>query len=183
MTDKQARGMLVATRLRNYFLTGLIICAPIAITVWMTWTFIQWADSWVQALSAVRLQSGQFPALSRSRLRPADRVDADHAGRFLRRQPDRPQHRRLRRIARSVRTPLVRTIYKGLKQIFQTVLQEQSNSFKKAGLIEYPSPGLWSLVFIATDAKGEIAVEVQRAGPRYGRRYSCRRRPCRRPAS
>ncbi len=62
------------------------------------------------------------------------------------------------------RTPLVRTIYKSTKQIFQTVLQEQSSSFKKAGLIEYPSPGIWSLVFIATDVKGEIASKFNERG-------------------
>ena len=38
----------MATRLRNNFLTGLVICAPIAITIWLTWTFIRWADSWVK---------------------------------------------------------------------------------------------------------------------------------------
>ena len=38
----------MATRLRNNFLTGLIICAPMAITIYLTWTFIRWADSWVK---------------------------------------------------------------------------------------------------------------------------------------
>ena len=38
----------LGVRLRNNFLTGLIICAPIAITIWLTWTFIHWADSWVE---------------------------------------------------------------------------------------------------------------------------------------
>jgi uncharacterized membrane protein len=54
------------------------------------------------------------------------------------------------------RMPLVRSLYKGLKQIFQTVLAEQSSSFKQAGLIEYPRRGLWSIVFVATDTKGEV---------------------------
>ncbi len=44
------------------------------------------------------------------------------------------------------------------------MLQDQTNSFKKAGLIEYPSPGLWSLVFISTDARGELAVRFQEKG-------------------
>jgi uncharacterized membrane protein len=54
------------------------------------------------------------------------------------------------------RMPLVRSLYKGLKQIFQTVLAEQSSSFKQAGLIQYPRLGLWSIVFIATDTRGEV---------------------------
>jgi uncharacterized membrane protein len=44
------------------------------------------------------------------------------------------------------------------------VLNEQSTSFKQVGLIEYPSPGLWSLVFVATDAKGEIASKFNAMG-------------------
>jgi uncharacterized membrane protein len=62
------------------------------------------------------------------------------------------------------RVPLVRTIYRSVKQIFETVLREQGSSFKKVGLIEYPSPGLWSLVFISTDAKGEIASKFNAMG-------------------
>ena len=36
------------------------------------------------------------------------------------------------------------------------MLAEQSGSFKQAALIEYPRRGLWSIVFIATDTKGEV---------------------------
>ena len=35
-------------RLRNYFLTGFIVCAPLAITAWITWSFMGWVDGWVQ---------------------------------------------------------------------------------------------------------------------------------------
>jgi uncharacterized membrane protein len=62
------------------------------------------------------------------------------------------------------RMPLVRSLYKGLKQIFQTVLAEQSSSFKQAGLIQYPGIGLWSIVFIATETKGEVDEPVARGG-------------------
>src|SRR5690349_1641326 len=36
------------TRLRNYFLTGFIVAAPLAITVYIVWSFIGWIDSWVK---------------------------------------------------------------------------------------------------------------------------------------
>jgi uncharacterized membrane protein len=162
MTDKQARGFF-ATRLRNYFLTGLIICAPLAITAWITWSFILWADSWVKPYLPFDYNPDNFlpyPVPGFGLLTALLLITL--VGFFT-----------ANLIGRSivgfgesllVRTPLVRSIYKGLKQIFQTVLQDQSNSFKKAGLIEYPSPGLWSLVFIATDAKGEIAVKFRERG-------------------
>src|SRR5690606_8941654 len=47
MSDNPERISL-AGRLRNNFLTGLIICAPLAITIWLTFGFIRWADSWVK---------------------------------------------------------------------------------------------------------------------------------------
>ena len=162
MTDKPARGFL-ATRLRNYFLTGLIICAPLAITAWITWSFILWADSWVKPYLPFDYNPDNFlpyPVPGFGLLTALMLITL--VGFFT-----------ANLIGRSVvgfgesllvRTPLVRPIYKGLKQIFQTVLQDQSNSFKRAGLIEYPSPGLWALVFIATDAKGELAVKFSERG-------------------
>src|SRR5438045_2236544 len=38
-------GML---RLRNYFLTGLVIAVPLFLTVYLTWAFVVWLDSWVE---------------------------------------------------------------------------------------------------------------------------------------
>ena len=47
MSEKHTR-LSASTRLRNYFLTGLIICAPLAITAYLTWSFIIWVDGWVK---------------------------------------------------------------------------------------------------------------------------------------
>lgn len=162
MTEKPIRGFL-ATRLRNYFLTGLIICAPLAITAWLVRSFIQWADGWVKPylpsfynpdtyLPFAVPGFGLLVALFVITL--VGFLTANLVGRSIVAFGERLVHR----------TPLVRTIYKALKQIFETVLQERSNSFKKAGLIEYPSPGLWSLVFIAGDVKGEVAARFEAMG-------------------
>src|SRR5690606_11941895 len=47
-------------------------------------------------------------------------------------------------------------VYRGLKQILETVLSNKANTFRQVGLIEYPRKGLWALVFIAADTDGEI---------------------------
>ncbi|MQW86210.1 DUF502 domain-containing protein [Sinorhizobium saheli] len=162
MTDGSKSG-IIAARLRNYFLTGLIICAPVAITVWLVRSFIEWADSWVKPyLPSFYNPDNYLPvAIPGFGLLVAIVVitlvgfmTANLVGRSIVNFGESLLNR----------MPLVRTIYKSLKQIFQTVLQDQSSSFKKAGLIEYPSPGLWSLVFIATDAKGEIAAKFNERG-------------------
>lgn len=154
MTDKQKR-LGAGRRLRNYFLTGLIIVAPLAITAYLTWTFIGWVDSWVKPyIPAIYNPDYYLPfAVPGFGLLTAlflitmiGFLTANLVGRSI------------ISFGESLldRMPLVRSLYKGLKQIFQTVLAEQSGSFKQAALIEYPRRGLWSIVFIATDTRGEV---------------------------
>lgn len=153
----------IATRMRNNFLAGLIICAPIAITLWLTWSVVRWADSWVKPYIPARYDPDSYLnfAVPGSGLVIAmifitiiGFLGKNLIGRTI------VQFGEL--VVR--RVPLVRSIYRSVKQIFETVLEERSNSFKKVGLIEYPSPGLWALVFIATDAKGEIASKFNAMG-------------------
>ena len=59
------------------------------------------------------------------------------------------------------RTPVVRSIYSGIKQISETVFAQTDRSFQKACLIEYPRKGIWAIGFISTVAKGEVS---ERAG-------------------
>ncbi|MBY3320213.1 DUF502 domain-containing protein [Rhizobium laguerreae] len=162
MADNTPR-MPVATRLRNNFLAGLIICAPIAITIWLTWTFIHWSDSWVRPYIPARWNPESYLNFAIPGFGLLTAVVLITVVGFLGKNL----------IGQSIvgfgesivqRMPLVRTIYRSVKQIFETVLKEQSNSFKKVGLIEYPSPGLWALVFVATDAKGEIASKFNAMG-------------------
>ena len=54
------------------------------------------------------------------------------------------------------RMPVVRNIYKALKQIFETVATQSAGSFRQAGLIEYPRKGIWSICFITAKTNGEV---------------------------
>jgi uncharacterized membrane protein len=54
------------------------------------------------------------------------------------------------------RIPLVNTIYKAVKQVSETILANQSQSFRKVLLIEYPRKGLWSIVFKTGEGVGEV---------------------------
>lgn len=152
-------------RIRNYFLTGFIVCAPLAITAWLTWTFVGWADSWVKPYIPGRYNPdtylpfaipgfGLIVALLLITL--VGFVTASFVG------------RQVVNLGENIldRMPLIRSIYRGLKQILETVLSERANSFQKVGLIEYPRKGLWSLVFLAKEAEGEVAARLSSdAGP------------------
>jgi len=52
--------------------------------------------------------------------------------------------------------PVLRNIYSGLKQLFETILSKKSNSFREVVLIEYPRKGIWAMGFLTGDTKGEV---------------------------
>lgn len=155
MTDIPERITIVG-RLRNNFLTGLIICAPLAITIWLTFAFIDWADSWVTPYIPQRYNPQYYFDITIPGLGLLIAVVFITVIGFLGKNLI---GRSIVNVGESVlhRTPLVRTLYKSLKQIFETVLKDQSTSFKKVGLIEFPGPGTWALVFISTEVQGELA--------------------------
>jgi uncharacterized membrane protein len=35
-------------RIRNYFLTGLVVTGPLAVTLYLTWSFINWVDGFIR---------------------------------------------------------------------------------------------------------------------------------------
>jgi len=58
------------------------------------------------------------------------------------------------------RMPVVRPIYKSLKQIFETLFSKSESSFRRVALVEFPSPGMWSLVFLSQSASPDIAARL-----------------------
>ena len=50
----------------------------------------------------------------------------------------------------------MRAIYRGLKQVFETLFSGGS-SFRRVGLVEFPAPGMWSIVLISQSPSPEVA--------------------------
>ncbi|MEZ5789523.1 MAG: DUF502 domain-containing protein [Nitratireductor sp.] len=151
------------TRLRNYFLTGFIITAPLAITAYLIWTFVQWVDSWVipyipEVYNPENYLPFDIPGIGlvivMFMITIVGFLTANIIGRSIVGYGERLLGR----------MPLVRNLYNGLKQIFQTVLSDETASFQKVGLLEYPRPGLWAIVFIATDTRGEVGHRLEDRG-------------------
>lgn len=145
-----------ATRMRNYFLTGMIICAPIAITAYLSLALIRWVDGWVKpylpkAYNPETYLPFDIPGYGVIVAGVTITLVGFLAANFVGRSIVSFGERLLDRM------PIVRSVYSALKQIFQTALAEKSDSFKEAALIEYPRKGLYAVVFVATSAKGEIA--------------------------
>jgi uncharacterized membrane protein len=158
MTDS-SNSISGMARIRNYFLTGFIVCAPLAITAWLTWSFVGWADSWVKPYIPERYNPDTYlpfavPGFGLIVALVLITLTGFVTASFIGRQIVNFGEYVLGRM------PLVRSVYRGLKQILETVLSERSNTFQKVGLIEYPRRGLWAIVFIATDAGGEVQARL-----------------------
>ena len=143
------------TRLRNYFLTGVIVIAPLAITAYLAWSFVGLVDSWVKPYIPARYSPdtylpfavpgfGLIVALVLITL--VGFLTANFIGKAIVRQGE----------SLLDRMPLIRNIYRGLKQIFETVLAHRSDLFSKVGMVEWPRRGAWSIVFIATQQESLI---------------------------
>ena len=52
--------------------------------------------------------------------------------------------------------PVLRNIYSGLKQLFETILTKKSNSFREVILLEYPRKGIWAMGFLTGNTEGEV---------------------------
>lgn len=157
---KKPRRGSVAARLRTNFLTGLVIAAPISITVYITWWFVDLFDNWIKPLVPAQYNPDTYLPFSLPGvgllfalmgLMVLGALTANLFGRTIVAYGEQMLDR----------MPIVRNVYKALKQIFETVLSQSSSSFRQVGLIQYPRPGLYALVFISTDTKGEV---LERAG-------------------
>src|SRR6267142_3530402 len=151
----EAHSGLMA-RFRNYFLTGLIVAGPIAITFYLTWWFVTWVDGLVRPFVPIAYRpetylpfglpgSGLIVAVFALTL--LGFLTANLIGRTL---VDLGE-RLLGRI------PAVRAIYRGLKQVFETLFSGSGSSFRRVGLVEFPSPGMWSIVLISQSPSEEIS--------------------------
>ncbi len=157
---KIGRRRRLLNRLRNYFLTGIVVAAPLTITVLLTASFINWVDSWVKPWIPARWNPESYVPFPLPGTGVLVALVALTALGFL---TANVLGRTIIRLGEALlnRMPLIRNVYAALKQIFETALSERSRTFREAGLVEYPRKGLWAVVFIATDAKGEVSHRLE----------------------
>ena len=156
-----ARSGIVG-RIRNYFLTGLIVAGPVAVTLWLVWWFVTWVDNWVRPFIPLAYRPETylpvgvpgfgliiaFVALTLLGFLTANFVGSKLVG-----------------LGESLlnRMPIVRPIYRTAKQIFQTLFSSSGSSFRHVGLVEFPAPGMWSLVFLTQSPSAEISARLPAA--------------------
>lgn len=142
-------------RLRNWFLGGVLVTAPVGITVWIAWGLIDFVDNRVRPLIPQAWDPENYLPFSLPGLGVllvlgglilVGMLTAGILGRWLMATGERLL----------ARVPIVRSIYGAVKQVFETLLAERSRAFREVVLVEYPYRGVWAIAFVTAQTRGEV---------------------------
>lgn len=151
-----ARKPRMGGRIRTWFLTGVVVAGPLAITIMLVWWFVDLVDTAVRRIVPVRFWPDSylpFPLpgfgviLAFVGLTLLGGLAANLAGRTLISVGEQILNR----------MPIVRSIYRSAKQIFETLFAANGTSLRRVGLVEFPIKGQWSLVFISSPPSALIS--------------------------
>jgi len=141
--------------LRAYFLAGILVTGPVALTLYLAWLFVDFIDNIVAGLVPNRYNPLTYlpvhiPGLGLVVVVVGLTLVGALAAGFV--------GRRLLRVGDTIlaRMPLIRGLYGATKQIFETVLSKKSNTFREVVMIEWPRRDLWTIGFITGTSEGEI---------------------------
>jgi uncharacterized membrane protein len=146
----------IAGRIRNWFLTGLVVAGPLAVTAWLIWSVVNWVDDVVRPfIPPVYRPETYLPwpipgtglVVAFFALTLLGFLTANLVGRTLVGWGE----------GLLSHMPIVRPIYKTMKQIFEALFSKTGSSFRKVALVEFPAPGMWSLVFVSQPPGGDVA--------------------------
>lgn len=150
-------------KLRGAFLTGLVVIAPVGLTIWLIWSVIGWIDGVVLPLVPHRMRPEQYIGIN---LRGVGVIIFLIFTIVVGWVAKGIIGRSLINFGESLvdRMPVVRSVYSGIKQISETVFAQSERSFEKACLVQYPRRGIWAIGFVSTVAKGEISERAETGG-------------------
>jgi uncharacterized membrane protein len=147
----------IAARLRTYFLTGVVIVGPVAVTLYVISHVIFAVDAWMKPIIPSIYDPGPLlpfavpgigSVLAIAMLICIGALAANLLVRSLISAGE----------LMLARMPIVRNIYRGLKEIFVSVLTATgaNKSIQRVALVQFPSKGIWSLGFVTGEAADEI---------------------------
>lgn len=144
-------------RLRTYFLTGLVVLAPITITAYVIWRLFLFVDHLLgSTLRGGYIRPGGVPGIGFLTVLVIITIAGAVANNFL--------GRSLGAVFESIvlRVPFLRGLYTTLKEVGEAILGDKKGAFQRVVLIQYPSPGIYTIGLVTTppprameDAVGE----------------------------
>lgn len=139
--------------LRASFIAGVLVTGPVTLTLYVAWLFVDFVDRSVLTLLPERYNPAHYlpfhvPGIGLIvvviSLMAIGTLAAGYFGRLLWSWGDEFVNR----------MPLIRNLYGTVKQLFETVLSNQSQSFREVVLVRYPHPDSWTIAFVTGRPEG-----------------------------
>ncbi len=145
--------------LRRYFITGLLVWVPIVITVWVLSVLVGTMDQTLLLLPSAfrpdRWLGFHLPGIGALLTLLVIFLTGVFAANILGQRLVRYWERAMARI------PVVNSIYNGVKQVSDTLFSPTGQAFRKALLVQWPSPGMWTIAFLTGKPGGDVANHLQ----------------------
>jgi uncharacterized membrane protein len=150
MSMLSSEKMTILTRLRNWFLTGVLVTAPVALSLYIVWAAIVWVDRLVGGVLGHHIIPGVGFVFAVAGLTIIGFMTRNFLGQYIIDATN----------AVLTRVPVVKTIYTAIKQMFEMVIGNQAKAFREVVLIEFPREGVWTVAFITGDAIESVHDEL-----------------------
>ena len=146
-------------KIKNYFLTGVLVSAPVFITFWIVFSLVKFFDQLITPLIPFYINPNYYlptdvPGLGLivlvALLVFIGFITASFFGSLILRKTE----------SLITKIPLIKAFYKTIKQIIETIFKNNSNAFRDVVLLEYPRKGLWVLGFTTGEVKGVIKNKI-----------------------
>ena len=145
--------------MKKYLITGLLIWIPLVITLWVLKLIVDTLDQSLLLLPEQWRTEGflgvHIPGLGVILTLVIVFVTGVFATNFFGAQLVQLWHGILHRI------PVVNSIYSSVKQISDTLFSSSGQAFRKALLVEWPRPGMWTIAFLTGTPGGDVANHLE----------------------
>lgn len=144
--------------LKTYLFTGILVTAPVAITLYAAFMLIQWIDGWVTGFIPAKYNPETYlpygvPGLGVVILLVFLILVGMLTANFVGRAMENLWEKLIGKM------PVISGLYNALKKIFETIFGSgKETAYRQPVLIEYPRKGLWTIAFVT----GPVYKGVQR---------------------
>jgi len=152
MTNTKRKKTPIFSRLRNYFITGIVVLVPIGITLYLTKFFISISSNLIpKEINPNSYLPFSIPGLEILLSIIFITIIGGLSLSFIGKKILQLVNETLKRI------PILRTIYSAIGQMTESLAPNKTGNQKSVVLIEYPRKGTWAVGFATKDNKGEIS--------------------------
>jgi uncharacterized membrane protein len=144
--------------LRRWLFAGLLVLAPLGITLWVLQWIVGTLDQTLlilpQAWQPEKVMGFRLPGLgvllALAILLVVGAITSNFIGRKLVSWGD----------AIVNRIPVVRSIYSSVKQVSDTLFSPSGNAFRTAVLVQWPRQDVWTIAFVTGSPGGDVATHL-----------------------